>query len=147
MCPTARHSLLLGQETPTNSASPEGGVTVQLLPFQVSARAVAADPAVTVPVAMQSVVLAQDTLSSAIEVVPAGMTGCRRAHDVPFQNSAIGRVGPAPPTTRQKLVVTHDNALALPGGGRPTDGSSRQDLPFHASVNPTLWAPVPVAMQ
>jgi hypothetical protein len=147
--PTARHSLLLGQETPTSSASPEGGVvTVQLLPFQISATAVTVNPAVTVPVAMQSVVLAQDTLSRVIEVDPAGMTGCRLAHDVPSQTSAIGRAGPTPPTARQKLVVTHDNALAAPTGGRrPPVGSSRQDLPFHASVNPSPCLPVPVAMQ
>src|SRR5260221_11027439 len=54
--PTARHSLLLGQETPVNSASPEGGVgTVQLLPFQISATAGAGNPALPLPGAVQSV--------------------------------------------------------------------------------------------
>src|SRR5438552_6725749 len=69
------------------------------VPFQFSARVtVPPKSVVEKPTAAHADAVAQETPSRYAALTPLGATGADAAHEVPFQRSASGDVGP-PPTT------------------------------------------------
>jgi len=105
------------------------------------------------PVAMQKVVLVQDTLNSLLSVESAA--AWTTLHALPFHCSMSGANVPAKsaaPTATQKLVVTHETPLRYGEVAFGTEGigSDDQAEPFHSSATVAPfrgWSPLPTAMQ